>query len=295
MAPDLESGGLPAAYLMTGPTTFARHDLPRELRDGLPDREHRMNAAMNMTNPCREPGLPGLPGLGDDWPAANDADNALLVGLEVQDACDDHDDSQPSATARGVSAAVSDMQMALWVEAMVTHDERALAALYDATISRVFGLVQRIVRNVATAEEVVEDTYFQAWRQAVRFDPARGRVLTWLLAIARSRALDATRREARWRHESLDVDERTEIASEAAPADELLDLARSHGELHQALTLLAAQPRQLVSLAFLRGLSHEEIAEQTRLPLGTVKSQIRRALLSLRRILGPDTEVVAAS
>ena len=181
--------------------------------------------------------------------------------------------------------------LAEWIAAIATRqDERALAALYDATIHTVYGLVQRIVRHAAMAEEVVEDAYFQVWRQAVRFDPARGNAMAWLLAIARSRALDALRHEACFRHDSLDPDDMPDVASEAPPADELLDLARHSADLHQALMLLGTQPRQLVSLAFLRGLSHEEIAQQTQLPLGTVKSQIRRALLSLRQLLDPGGE-----
>ena len=180
----------------------------------------------------------------------------------------------------------TEQQLAAWIDAIVVQDERALAALYDATFTRVFGIVHRVLRRKALAEEVVEDTYFQVWRQAARFDPARGQALTWLLAIARSRAIDALRREARFAHDSMDDDTENEVASEARPHDELLDLARHQADLHQALMRLGVQPRQLVSLAFFRGLSHEEIAQQTQLPLGTVKSQIRRALLSLRQILG---------
>ena len=133
---------------------------------------------------------------------------------------------------------------------------------------------------------MVEDTYFQVWRQAPRFDPARGRAMTWLLGMARSRAIDAIRREARFQHDSLD-DESASAWCPAQPgADQLLAAARSHADLHRALLLLNAQPRQLVAMAFLGGLSHEEIASQTALPLGTVKSQIRRALLTLRQALG---------
>lgn len=172
-----------------------------------------------------------------------------------------------------------------WLDRVVDRDERALAALYDATSSRVYGFVRRIVRTEPAAEEVVEDTYFQVWREAVRYDPARGRVMAWVLAIARSRALDALRRETRARPESLDDDGVEAVDAQAPPADELLDIARNHADLHRALTQLAPQPRQLVSLAFLRGLTHEEIADQMRLPLGTVKSQIRRALVSLREAL----------
>ena len=195
----------------------------------------------------------------------------------------------------GRPAAGTEQQLADWIAAIVERDERALAALYDATFPCVFGLVQRIVRNAAMAEEVVEDAYFQVWRQAVRFDPARGRPLAWVLAMARSRALDALRREARFRHGGLADDAQAEAASPGPPVDELLDLARHQSDLHRALMLLGAQPRQLVSLAFFRGLSHEEIAQHTRLPLGTVKSQIRRALQSLRQHLGGGRAFALAS
>jgi RNA polymerase sigma-70 factor (ECF subfamily) len=210
------------------------------------------------------------------------------------------DDAREDVGAAGSSGpaalkAATEEQLVAWIEAIVDRDDRALAALYDATFSRVFGLVQRIVRNAALAEEVVEDAYFQVWRQAARFDPARGKALTWLLAIGRSRAIDALRREARFAHHSLEEDGHPETACSEPACDDLLDLARRHAELHRALMLLGAQPRQLVSMSFLRGLSHEEIAEQMGLPLGTVKSQIRRALTALRDALGgPGARLLAS-
>ncbi len=190
---------------------------------------------------------------------------------------------------------ISGEQLAVWIDAIVDHDERALASLYDATFSRVYGIAHRIVRSSALAEEVVEETYFQVWRQAVRFDAVRGTAITWLLSIARSRAIDVVRRESRFRHESLEGDCLPEMASPVEASDDLLDIARQHADLHRALMLLGAQPRQLVSLAFFRGLSHEEIASQTSLPLGTVKSQIRRALQVLRQILGEGGFATLAS
>jgi len=153
-------------------------------------------------------------------------------------------------------------------------------------LPRVYGLVLRLVRRSQLAEEVAEEVYFQVWRQAPRFDPERGRPLTWLLGMARSRAIDAIRREARFQHEVLDEEAAPASAPAAESGDELLAVAQGHAELHRALLLLKAQPRQLVALAFFSGLSHEEIASQTCLPLGTVKSQIRRALITLRDALG---------
>jgi len=204
---------------------------------------------------------------------------------------DEHLDQRLDECAHGPSpgparVSASDAQLATWIAAIVERDEQALAQLYDATFARVYGLVLRIVRRSALAEEVVEDAYFQVWRQAPRFDRTRGCAITWLLAMARSRAIDAIRKEARFRHDSLDDEGHAEAAGQEAASDELLEVARHHADLHRALMLLGAQPRQLVSLAFFRGLSHEEIAAQTCLPLGTVKSQIRRALITLKQILG---------
>lgn len=216
-----------------------------------------------------------------------DADaNAALPAIEDEAACTEAPIPVEAALSGAPARSVSDAQLAQWIEAVVEHDERALAALYDATLSRVYAIVLRVVRKPALAEEVVEDTYFQVWRQALRFDPARGKPLTWLLGMARSRAIDALRREARFQHESLNDDALQEVHDDTIASDELLDVARGHADLHRALMLLNAQPRQLVALAFFNGLSHEEIATQTHLPLGTVKSQIRRALITLREVLG---------
>jgi RNA polymerase sigma-70 factor (ECF subfamily) len=199
-------------------------------------------------------------------------------------ACDGDGDGLVAAAA---CAPLDDARLEGWIAGIVDHDERALLALYEATLSRVYGLVLRLVRRSQLAEEVAEDVYFQVWRQAPRFDPARGRPLTWLLGMARSRAIDAIRREARFQHETLDDDATAPASAPVGESgDELLAVAQGHAELHRALLLLKPQPRQLVALAFFNGLSHEEIASQTRLPLGTVKSQIRRALITLREALG---------
>lgn len=215
--------------------------------------------------------------------AEQDLDDAVLA--QVDDGVAHH----TATPHQRLAPHVDDAQLNQWIAGVALHDEAALAALYDATLSRVFGIVLRIVRRRTLAEEGVEDTFFQVWRQAARFDPSRGRAITWLLGMARSRAIDGLRREARFQHDSLDEDTAPDLPDTAPAADELLDTARHHADLHRALTLLNTQPRQLVAMAFLQGLSHEEIATQTLLPLGTVKSQIRRALLTLRELLGDHT------
>lgn len=225
---------------------------------------------------------PDLPEADDDQPApALLFDDAELPEADVEALAD-----VACSPARTDAVPLDDARLQAWIAGIVDHDERALLALYEATLSRVYGLVLRLVRRAQLAEEVAEDVYYQVWRQAPRFDPARGRPLTWLLGMARSRAIDAIRREARFQHEALDDDTAAAAAPAAGSGDELLAVAQGHAELHRALLLLKAQPRQLVALAFFSGLSHEEIASQTQLPLGTVKSQIRRALITLRETLG---------
>jgi RNA polymerase sigma factor (sigma-70 family) len=216
---------------------------------------------------------------------------ALATGPRLLLLDDPHDDDPeaapdeaPAAPAR--AEPVDEARLLDWLARIVERDARALAALYDALLPRVYGLVLRIVRRPAWAEEAVEDCFFQVWRHALRFDPARGGALPWVLSIARSRAIDLLRREMRFQHDSLDDEGAPEQADEVPAADELLDSARDHAALHRALMGLSARSRQLVALSFFRGLSHEEIADQTALPLGTVKSQIRRAMIALRDRLG---------
>ena len=210
----------------------------------------------------------------------------LFDDVELHEVEADTEAACADVAAKPGCVPLDDAQLEAWICGIVDHDERALLALYEATLSRVYGLVLRLVRRTQLAEEVAEEVYFQVWRQAPRFDPERGRPLTWLLGMARSRAIDAIRREARFQHEELDEESAPLSAPAAESGDELLSVAQGHAELHRALLLLKPQPRQLVALAFFNGLSHEEIASQTSLPLGTVKSQIRRALITLREALG---------
>lgn len=178
-----------------------------------------------------------------------------------------------------------DATLTALIQRIVQQDQRALEALYDATCRRVYGLVLRITQRSALAEEAVEDTFWQVWRQAPRYDAARGRPVTWLLAMARSRAIDALRRDERFQHDELPEEGVAESEDAAPPPQDLLDATRDCSALHAALAGLDARARQLVSLAFFRGLTHDEIAAQEGLPLGTVKSLIRRSLQQLRRHL----------
>lgn len=194
------------------------------------------------------------------------------------------------APPKAVSQALTEAQLQAWIRRVVRQDEAAFGQLYEACVSRVYGLTLRITRNAAQAEEVTEDTFWQVWREAPRFDAARGTAMSWMLTIARSRALDSLR--ARDPAESvdnaaelLDAQHAHGTQHDVSPMD-LLNATQTDHALHDALAQLEPQPRQLIALAFFKGLTHDEIATHTGLPLGTVKSHIRRGLATLKTLLG---------
>lgn len=179
-------------------------------------------------------------------------------------------------------------QQRLWIQAMACGDEAALAQLYDATLGKVYGLALRITGKAESAEEVVSDVYLQAFRQAARFDAQRGVVLAWLMMMTRSRALDyLRRRDIAESHPEPHILHPERHIGENDPLDGLLEL-ESHARLKSALDALAPLQRQMLALSFFCDLSHQEIADHTSMPLGTVKSHIRRALAKLKPLLKSD-------
>lgn len=168
------------------------------------------------------------------------------------------------------------------VARMANKDEAALAELYNITVKRLHTFALRIVRDPGLAEEVTEDALFQAWREAHRFDVNRGKVMTWLLTICRSRALDALRRvDVAESVEDPDIF-RSHEASFSAEPEYLIRQFETGNAVHAALMLLPPNERQAVGLAFFRGLTHQEIADHWRMPLGTVKTLMHRAFAQLR-------------
>jgi RNA polymerase sigma-70 factor (ECF subfamily) len=191
------------------------------------------------------------------------------------------------ATNPQAANAVRDERLAGQLRAAAGGDARAFEAFYDGTVRYAMALVRRIAGQ-ALAEDVLSDCYFQAWRDAGRFDPARGSALTWLLTMARSRALDRLRQET-LRHggqagaPAFDADE-TEAAPSPGP-EQLLESVEACSALHSALAQLSANERWVLGLAYFRDHSQSEIASLTGLPLGTVKSLINRAQHKLREVL----------
>jgi RNA polymerase sigma-70 factor (ECF subfamily) len=193
--------------------------------------------------------------------------------------------SEVTADQQHSGAVASDAALRSLIGRMAAGDQRALEEFYECTVRRAYAVAVRILRQVEAAEEAVEDAYWQAWREADRYDAARGRPLTWLLTICRSRALDALRRlepaEPREDIESLH-------ASAADPHDDpadLFDNLQRGSAVRAAVETLKPQARQLVALAFFRGMTQQEIADACGLPLGTVKATLFRAYQQLKDCL----------
>ncbi len=172
-------------------------------------------------------------------------------------------------------------------------DRAAFAQLYERTSGHLFAVVLRIQRDRALAEDLMQEIFVSVWKAAASFDAARAQPLTWLTHIARNRAIDSLRRaSAQPQTESLsrdDDDERPDpseaLVSEDAGPLALLGQASERRELTHCMERLSPPQRQSVALAFFDGLSHAEVAEHLREPLGTVKSWVRRALNTLKSCL----------
>ncbi|MEM7282300.1 MAG: sigma-70 family RNA polymerase sigma factor [Pseudomonadota bacterium] len=163
---------------------------------------------------------------------------------------------------------------------IVDREDAALEQLYHGTIGRVFGLARSIVGNEADAEEVSCDVYVYAWDHAAKYDQSRGSVLAWLLTICRSRALDLLRKQKN----HCDIDElQFEEATESA--DMLVDMMQSGSTVRNALLALPLDRRQVLALAYLKGLTHSEIATVLSMPVGTVKSHVKRGLETVARLV----------
>jgi RNA polymerase sigma-70 factor, ECF subfamily len=175
-------------------------------------------------------------------------------------------------------------ELALLVGDMRRGNQQALESLYDATVGKLYALATALVRHAEDAEEVVCETYTQAWETAATYDPTRATALGWLLMMCRSRALDLLRKR-RARGKPSDIAGLETHADARNAPEEMLALMQRSSRVHAALSALSSERRQLVSLAFMRDLSHQEIAELTGMPLGTVKSHLRRALVQLREHL----------
>ena len=171
-------------------------------------------------------------------------------------------------------------------------DSAAFEQLYRATSAHLYALLRRMLTRDELAEEVLQDVFVSVWRKADSYDGSRGKPMTWLISIARNRALDVLRRRGREVLIDGEVDSVAEL-DQLTPAkgDESVQV----GEIARCLKELSLEQRNSLLLSYYSGYTHEELAQSMRSPLGTVKSWIRRGLMSLRECLdrpgAADSEV----
>jgi RNA polymerase sigma-70 factor (ECF subfamily) len=160
-------------------------------------------------------------------------------------------------------------------------DRAAFRQLYDLQAPRLYGVALRVTRQPSLASDAVHDGFLQVWRNAARFDATRGSAEAWLVSLVRYRALDIARRRVR---ETSDENIPEQEDTDPTPLARL-EQSEDGKALHACLAQLEEDRRKLILLAFVEGLTHNEVADRLRMPLGTAKSWIRRGLQSLRSCL----------
>jgi len=160
-------------------------------------------------------------------------------------------------------------------------DSAAFRILYDSQSPRLYGLALRLLRQPASAADAVHDTFVEVWEKARHYDPSRGSAAAWIATMLRYRAIDALRRTAR---EDIGTERPEEIDTDPDPLQRLA-VSDEGRALQRCLETLDTNHRTVVTMAFLDGTTHVELARKLSAPLGTVKSWVRRALTSLRSCL----------
>ncbi len=173
------------------------------------------------------------------------------------------------------------------MERVVARDSSAFAELFDGHAPVVLGMLVKMLRRRETAEEVLQETFLQAWNHADKFDARRASPRGWLILIARSRAIDRLRsNRARADREERKAQEDQTVMAEREPGADVSLLARERDQrLNRALETLPDEQRTCIRLAFFDGLTHTELAERLDQPLGTVKSRISLGMKKLRQVL----------
>ncbi|GAA4643117.1 sigma-70 family RNA polymerase sigma factor [Pontixanthobacter gangjinensis] len=167
-------------------------------------------------------------------------------------------------------------------------DRSALEFIYSATSAKLFGICLRILGSRDEAEDALQDVYISLWRSAGRYDPARASPISWLATFARNRAIDRLRSGGgggRVQREAAPIEEAAEISDSAPLADAMLETTQRDAKIHHCLGELEDRTQDAIRTAFFEGTTYAELAEAKDVPLGTMKSWVRRGLEKLKRCL----------
>lgn len=168
-----------------------------------------------------------------------------------------------------------------------TRDERSFEALYDRYAPLLFSLIQSIVKNRVDAEDLLQETFVQIWDKAEGFDETKGTVYSWVVALARNRAIDRIRSRSfrdRGRTAGGETVEAAPNPGLHSPLDILID-GEQAARVRNALASIPQEQREVITIAYFQGLSQSEIASTTQIPLGTVKTRMRQGMKKLHALL----------
>jgi RNA polymerase sigma-70 factor, ECF subfamily len=185
------------------------------------------------------------------------------------------------------AADVRKADQSVWLHYMqrsAEGDQGAFASLYDASRQLVYSTVLRILREPADAEEVTLDVYMQAWRNAKGYSDRRGSVGSWLVMLARSRAIDRVRSRAS-RSKREEPLEQYQFSATGPGPERQTEMSQHRRKVVHALDTLPPEQREVIELAFFSGLTHAELATQLNQPLGTVKTRVRQGMIKIRELL----------
>lgn len=194
--------------------------------------------------------------------------------------------SDPEIAARGTSGSDADRTDRAWMDRLAGGDLGALDLLYEQYGAMAFSIAYRITGDRSAAEDVVQDAFLGAWRNAGRYAGARGSVRTWLLSIVHHRAIDAIRR----RRPTVELPDPEAVLPDTLTLPDAwgdVELRLDREAVQVALTRISEVQREAIELAYFGGLTQTEIAERTGVPLGTVKGRLRLGLQGLRAALLP--------
>ncbi|MER3388824.1 MAG: sigma-70 family RNA polymerase sigma factor [Microcella sp.] len=171
------------------------------------------------------------------------------------------------------------------LQRVATGDQRAFSELYDLITPRMLGLVRHVLKDHAQSEEVVQEVLLEIWQTAPRFDPNKGKAVTWMLTMAHRRAIDRVRSAQSSRDRDTKIGIR-DLGREYDSVSESVEIRIEHERVERALTKLTELQRQAVELAYYGGYTHSEVSTMLSVPIGTVKTRLRDGMIRLREELG---------
>ena len=185
-----------------------------------------------------------------------------------------------------VAAAADPAQLRAWLHGAAQRDRSAFRALYDASSPRLYGLALRILGRRELAEEVVQESFVAIWHHAVDYQSALSAPMTWMTTIVRNRAFDLLRRSrSEGLEDAADGEVLASLPDLAATPAERMQMSSEAQALADCMAALEEKHREVVGMAFFHDLSHSDVADKLTLPLGTVKTWIRRSLARLHACL----------